>query len=73
MIKESAKLALTWVKSHAYALKIVPDENANLVEKHDIHIHVPGGAVPKDGPSAGKYAWKLELSTMDMMDLTLSQ
>lgn len=53
VIKESAKLALTWVKSHAYALKIVPDENANLVEKHDIHIHVPGGAVPKDGPSAG--------------------
>ncbi|KAG1085715.1 hypothetical protein G6F42_021279 [Rhizopus arrhizus] len=53
VIKESAKLALTWVKSHAYALKIVTDENANLVEKHDIHIHVPGGAVPKDGPSAG--------------------
>jgi ATP-dependent Lon protease len=53
VIKESAKLALTWVKSHAYSLKIVQNENANLVEKHDIHIHVPGGAVPKDGPSAG--------------------
>ncbi|KAG1592984.1 hypothetical protein G6F48_002296 [Rhizopus delemar] len=53
VIKESAKLALTWVKSHAYALKIVPTKDASLVEKYDVHIHVPGGAVPKDGPSAG--------------------
>jgi ATP-dependent Lon protease len=55
VIKESAHLALTWVKSHAYALKIVPNETSNLVEKFDVHIHVPGGAVPKDGPSAGEY------------------
>lgn len=54
VIKESAKLALTWVKSHAYALKIVPTKDTSLVEKYDVHIHVPGGAVPKDGPSAGK-------------------
>ncbi|KAI8091253.1 ATP-dependent protease La [Gilbertella persicaria] len=53
VIKESAQLALTWVKAHAYALKMVPTEDTNLVEKYDVHIHVPGGAVPKDGPSAG--------------------
>ncbi|OBZ89329.1 Lon protease 2, peroxisomal [Choanephora cucurbitarum] len=53
VIKESAQLALTWVKAHAFSLKIVPTEDTNLVEKTDVHIHVPGGAVPKDGPSAG--------------------
>ncbi|KAI9483235.1 MAG: ATP-dependent protease La [Benjaminiella poitrasii] len=53
VIKESAHLALAWVKSHAYALKVVPKEGDNLVEKWDVHIHVPSGAVPKDGPSAG--------------------
>ncbi|KAG0750138.1 hypothetical protein G6F23_000439 [Rhizopus arrhizus] len=53
VIKESGKLALTWVKSNAYALKLVPVKDIDLIEKHDIHIHVPGGAVPKDGPSAG--------------------
>ncbi|KAI7908193.1 ATP-dependent protease La [Cokeromyces recurvatus] len=53
VIKESAHLALTWVKAHAYSLKVVPREGDNLVEKYDVHIHVPGGAVPKDGPSAG--------------------
>lgn len=54
VIQESAKLALTWVKSHAYALKIVNSESVNLVEKFDVHIHMPSGAIPKDGPSAGK-------------------
>jgi ATP-dependent Lon protease len=54
VIKESARIALTWVKAHAYELKIVPTKETNLVENYDIHIHVPGGAIPKDGPSAGK-------------------
>ncbi|KAI8989420.1 ATP-dependent protease La [Pilobolus umbonatus] len=53
VIKESAQLALTWVKAHAYQLKIVDDKETNLMEKFDVHIHVPSGAVPKDGPSAG--------------------
>lgn len=49
VMKESATLALNWLKSHALLLDI----NAETVEKSDVHIHFPAGAVPKDGPSAG--------------------
>ena len=49
VMKESAHLALDYLKSNYKQYKI----DYNLFENHDIHIHVPEGSVPKDGPSAG--------------------
>ncbi|KAH7549719.1 hypothetical protein JRO89_XS13G0072400 [Xanthoceras sorbifolium] len=53
VIKESAQIALTWVRARATDLLLVTAEEINLLEGQDIHIHFPAGAVPKDGPSAG--------------------
>jgi ATP-dependent Lon protease len=49
VMKESARIALSYVRGHAAELGISDD----AFENHQVHIHVPAGAIPKDGPSAG--------------------
>ena len=49
VMRESARAALSWIRTHASELGI----EREIFEKHTMHIHVPAGATPKDGPSAG--------------------
>ena len=49
VMKESATTALSFIKANSESLGVDP----KVIEEHDIHIHVPEGAIPKDGPSAG--------------------
>src|SRR5690606_36052092 len=49
VMKESARIALEFIKAHAKELQLDED----IFDKYNLHIHVPEGATPKDGPSAG--------------------
>ena len=49
VMKESARIALSYVRGHTEALEIDPD----ALDDREFHVHVPAGAIPKDGPSAG--------------------
>jgi ATP-dependent Lon protease len=48
-MQESARAALSHIRANAVELGVSPD----FLAKHDLHVHVPAGAIPKDGPSAG--------------------
>jgi ATP-dependent Lon protease len=49
VMRESVEAARSWLRSHSESLGLTPAD----FEQHDVHVHVPSGAVPKDGPSAG--------------------
>ena len=51
VMRESAQAALSWVRGHT--AEVVPELPDDWFASHDLHVHVPAGAVPKDGPSAG--------------------
>ena len=53
VMSESAKTAVSLIRSKAKALGLTQEENKNFLEETDLHIHFPAGATPKDGPSAG--------------------
>ena len=53
VIKESASIALSWIKTHAHDLGITKEAQETLLENRDVHLHMPEGAVGKEGPSAG--------------------
>jgi ATP-dependent Lon protease len=67
VMRESAQAALSWVRVHATQLGLASD----WFEERDVHIHVPAGAVPKDGPSAG-IAMATALSSL-AMDVPVSE
>ncbi|KAI0387860.1 Lon protease-like protein 2, peroxisomal [Hypomontagnella monticulosa] len=53
VLKESVKVARSWVRNHAYELGLTRDPTENIMMKRSLHVHCPSGAVPKDGPSSG--------------------
>jgi ATP-dependent Lon protease len=53
VMKESAQTALSWVRSRATDFGLAQTVSEHFLDKTDIHIHFPAGAIPKDGPSAG--------------------
>ena len=53
VIRESAQIALSWVKSHAYELGVTAAPTDQFMTDIDVHVHMPEGSIGKEGPSAG--------------------
>jgi ATP-dependent Lon protease len=53
VMKESAQAAMSWIRSKAHEMGIAKTVEEHFLEKTDLHLHFPAGAIPKDGPSAG--------------------
>lgn len=53
VMKESASMALSWIRAHSCELGLPKLSSGDYLQKHDIHVHFPAGGIPKDGPSAG--------------------
>jgi Lon-like ATP-dependent protease len=53
VIRESAQIGLSWVKSHAFDLGITNSPEEQFLTDRDIHVHMPEGSIGKEGPSAG--------------------
>lgn len=53
VIRESAQIGLSWVKSNAYALGITAAPTDMAMQDRDVHLHMPEGSIGKEGPSAG--------------------
>jgi Lon-like ATP-dependent protease len=53
VIRESAQIALSWVKAHAFELGITSSADEECIKDRDIHLHMPEGSIGKEGPSAG--------------------
>ena len=53
VIRESAQIALSWVKTHAFDLGITATADEQIMNDRDIHVHMPEGSIGKEGPSAG--------------------
>ena len=53
VMKESAQAAMSWIRSKAVDLGLAASLDEHFLDKNDLHIHFPAGAIPKDGPSAG--------------------
>ncbi|KAG6887797.1 ATP-dependent Lon protease pim1 [Termitomyces sp. T32_za158] len=53
VIRESAQIALSWVKGHAFELGITTSSGDTFLNERDVHVHMPEGSIGKEGPSAG--------------------
>jgi ATP-dependent Lon protease len=53
VIRESAQIGLSWVKSHAFELGITASASDQFLNERDVHVHMPEGSIGKEGPSAG--------------------